>query len=1036
MPSNTHLQLVRVLILTAGFWVAPASPVPAKEYQGAAAVLQQALNTNGPANSSEVKISPARQLRVDLKAFGEKSAALPPSVAATQWLGLVDRFASLGDDRSFQGMDEPVSINIRNLVEVMPGPAAWPDLAREVDARPSGEGADAVRQLGLRFFVHTLTHDTAQRTKDLAAIEKMADTAKNDQAYVLTSFFDQLSRPLLATMDNPGAVLQSLERQLAAQQSGGYRSSLEIPDLVAIVGPTDAEAFLRKALVQSKSGLSIDSGTETRRLAQKIALELVNNLQAPQWSLVNSLDAVDLYEALNKRFAVAPVTTTPESDLPGLAYARRESPDYEKQSARIYYFLGLIAQGRTTNALVVAREFEKEDNLYFPGDVIRQMERAGFTAELNRFFHDLLQQNPELPLWDEYVQLAAHAGDTATMVNLVRTTVDQANLSKHQRTHLRHLLYTALLANDDVDAGVDDLRRLINSDTNQSGASRNDRYETRAQMALKLARIGHLLNRTNWMEEGIAATHTNLNHPADMEFSYWDSSTTLSFAAFLEGIGRGPEAEAVLASALIDSRPAADAAASQGRNQMAQEYLAGLVRLYSHAGRSQDVLLLFNQAPFWGGKDLAQVQIRYSESENWHQDYSFEHVSTPLGYYAADALAKTGRPAEARKLLDALFVQSPGCDRLYELLLRLDDQQAPAELDIIFARDQFEERPLIWKAHWLRQHQQLEEAEKTVRRAIAIDPTDGEEGRGDRLRAYAELADIRAARGDEKEATALRGAVQAVRQAELADQFHSVDMLKHAIELYTDSLNRFADAYCIHARLAVQLSDLGRHEEAAEHYRRAYELMPDSFGRVESHCFGCERAFDGERAQSIAETVFIQLAKKTPNKPQVHYLLGYLREEQARYPEALQSYRTAVKLDPDYLNAWVKMQSIDGHVFIPSSERDEVAFNILRLDPLHHRLTPSFELVSNLPSLWMQVAAAEKMKPGLPDSLYPLAASAAELAKQSALAGSRRDEDEMYMRRQMLENQSLTPARAISQNGFIQASLLLIGNRPGNAEID
>jgi hypothetical protein len=52
-------------------------------------------------------------------------------------------------------------------------------------------------------------------------------------------------------------------------------------------------------------------------------------------------------------------------------------------------------------------------------------------------------------------------------------------------------------------------------------------------------------------------------------------------------------------------------------------------------------------------------------------------------------------------------------------------------------------------------------------------------------------------------------------------------------------------------------------------------MMPDSFGRVESHCFGCERAFDGERAQSIAERVFTGIAAKRPDNPQVHYLLGY-----------------------------------------------------------------------------------------------------------------------------------------------------------------
>ena len=74
----------------------------------------------------------------------------------------------------------------------------------------------------------------------------------------------------------------------------------------------------------------------------------------------------------------------------------------------------------------------------------------------------------------------------------------------------------------------------------------------------------------------------------------------------------------------------------------------------------------------------------------------------------------------------------------------------PIVFDELFARDQFEERPLIWKAHVLRQQKKLDDAEKTIRQAIAIDPSDGEEGRGDRMRAYAELADILDAQGNQK----------------------------------------------------------------------------------------------------------------------------------------------------------------------------------------------------------------------------------------------------------------------------------------------
>jgi tetratricopeptide (TPR) repeat protein len=455
--------------------------------------------------------------------------------------------------------------------------------------------------------------------------------------------------------------------------------------------------------------------------------------------------------------------------------------------------------------------------------------------------------------------------------------------------------------------------------------------------------------------------------------------------------------------------------------------LAALAQLYHRAGKDADVLQLFDQAPYWGVKDLAGLNSGQIDLEELVPNFSHKHTPVPAGYYLASALSKTGHSVEARKLLDALFVQSPGCDRLYELLLSLDDGQVLTNLDALFARDQFEERPLIWKAHWLRLHQRWDEAEQAARKAISIDPTDGEEGPGDRLRAYAELAEIRAARGDTNEAAALRGAVEAVHQAERADELHTAGLLKKALAVYQDSLTKFADAYCIHARMAVLLSDLGQHALAEEHYRRAYELMPDQFGRVESYCFGCQRAFDGERAQGIAEKVFTRLAQETPNKPQVHYMLGYLRDEQGRYQEALASYRAAVKLDPDYLNAWAKIESLNEHVFQPAAERDAVVFNLLRLDPQEQHTGYSFETVSDLTALWNNVVAANAKRPAKPESLYLLAASKAEVEKQEKQAEELGRRERMGYTRSFQESaETTTPGKAIAQNGFIQAAQSLL----------
>ena len=54
-------------------------------------------------------------------------------------------------------------------------------------------------------------------------------------------------------------------------------------------------------------------------------------------------------------------------------------------------------------------------------------------------------------------------------------------------------------------------------------------------------------------------------------------------------------------------------------------------------------------------------------------------------------------------------------------------------LDELFSRDRFEERPLIWKAKILLEQKKLDDAQRTIEQAIAIDPSDGEQGKGSRM---------------------------------------------------------------------------------------------------------------------------------------------------------------------------------------------------------------------------------------------------------------------------------------------------------------
>jgi tetratricopeptide (TPR) repeat protein len=245
------------------------------------------------------------------------------------------------------------------------------------------------------------------------------------------------------------------------------------------------------------------------------------------------------------------------------------------------------------------------------------------------------------------------------------------------------------------------------------------------------------------------------------------------------------------------------------------------------------------------------------------------------------------------------------------------------------------------------------------------------------MRAYAVLADVLEAKGAKAPAATFRGAVRAIRISERTDELHELGLHERAFAGYRKALEQFADAYCIQSRLAIRLMEAGRREEAFEHYRRAYELMPASFGRVESHCFGCESAFQGAAQQTLAERVFNQLLAKQPNKPQIHYLLGYLNKERGRYGDALKRFGESVRLDPEYLNAWKHLHELGKSVYIEPKQSDRAR---LKLRQRHVRY--DLDTVSDLAALWRAANAVRQPRDTSP--LYPLPKSAK--AVEEALA--------------------------------------------------
>jgi tetratricopeptide (TPR) repeat protein len=385
--------------------------------------------------------------------------------------------------------------------------------------------------------------------------------------------------------------------------------------------------------------------------------------------------------------------------------------------------------------------------------------------------------------------------------------------------------------------------------------------------------------------------------------------------------------------------------------------LVSLAGIYYRAGRPADVRRLLDEAASWGTDDVAGLLTM------------FDAKYLSFGAIAGSALIATGERERGIAVLRATLRLQPVDDAAARALVDAEGDTAIPLLTALAKVDPFEERPLIWIAYAHLKAGRLNEAEATIRKAISIDPSDGEQPHGHRMAAYGVLADILKARGKTDEERTMRGVVAAIRLAEQADNEAELGLYSRSTKTYRRSLNLFSDAYCIQSRLAVQLADQGRFEEAETHYRRAYELMPDSFGRIESHCFGCEGAFTGERVQRIAENVFMRLVREQPTKPQVHYLLGYLRSAQENPSAALPHYRHAVILDPDYLNAWKSLRELASRT--PGAEADlkRADAALARLDPLNRHTQAAS---SSLRDRYNRGLAALRSLPSLPNHLYPL----------------------------------------------------------------
>jgi tetratricopeptide (TPR) repeat protein len=416
-----------------------------------------------------------------------------------------------------------------------------------------------------------------------------------------------------------------------------------------------------------------------------------------------------------------------------------------------------------------------------------------------------------------------------------------------------------------------------------------------------------------------------------------------------------------------------------------KEDLDALAELYLDAGRPADALAVFERVPLWGVADAAEFT-----------GFGFRDSARLL----ALALDGTGRTDDAARLARHAVEVADGYRRdwPWELLLeRLPAEEFLALADRMHALVPWEERPVQWKAEALRRAGRLGEAEEEARLALKIDPTDGESPPGERIRSYAILASILEAKGGEdaaKEAATLRSVVAAVRLAEKGDELAEAGLVSLALEAYDAAAALFEDAYCVQWRLAERLRERGRPDLAAEHYEETFRRMPEQFGRVASLCFGCAGVFESGESLAAAERILPELAARPGALPATHRLLGMLRAEQGRFPEARDAFRAALDADPGYLDAVSDLLELRGKVWRPRKDWEFLQHRAFELDPLGLRLRIEPGDILDWRMAREANAAARALLPDAPASVLPLPASAAALA---AAPAPRRD-DWIYRR--------------------------------------
>jgi len=493
-----------------------------------------------------------------------------------------------------------------------------------------------------------------------------------------------------------------------------------------------------------------------------------------------------------------------------------------------------------------------------------------------------------------------------------------------------------LLKKNEIDAAIETLWKEVKDKKDA---------DDRLQALGTLARLGRLLEKPDLAEKATAQmTDITFRMSAD------DVYGTYSFEPLLDSLVHRKDWETI--------RKIGNRFRASNRFGSSGFHALSLIATY-HLDGQNGFLKELAQSASYGVNDAAT----YADLLN----QSVVTGDVTVGELAVRTWQAEGQSELARKTLMPLLAMNGGQDPYYRLAIDLFPDTASEFFRSLLNYNPYEERPLIWLAEIELRAGKPDEAHKLIDQAIALDPSDGEQGKDTRMQAYDVLSRILRAEGNIEKADFFAKVTKSIRQGEAADDYLNVGLVDEAVRRYLDALGEFGDAYCLQSRLALTLMKMGRFDEAKVHFEKAFELMPVSFGPVESHCFGCEGIFQDEKVRTIALAVFRKIIDKQPDNPRVHYLVGMLLEKMKEPKEAANSYRRALELDPKYYNCAVHLHQLLLSDFSTIRQADAFLPQLVKISP-YPELAKHFHSRTDLRQAWIEA----QTPPPCPLKLGPL----------------------------------------------------------------